>query len=513
MNMNRQSMVTWGTVIILLITWEFVGHMKLVGGGTLPALSTTLIRLIRESSDYWPHIQATLKTASSGFFFGNILALFMATVFCLWPITERLFRGVNIAIFTVPPIAIVPVLVIALDGNVARITLATLLVYFPTMSAALAGMQTADSGAVDLIRVYGGNKFKIMRLLRVRAALPQILSGFQIAAPAAMLGAILAEFGSGARWGLGTFLLGSLGRAEPDRLWGIGLTATAISGLGYVLAAVVANRITGQNLTADLSVEPVTRKRSGGRLTNLLMLLATICLPFLLWHVLILLSGLSPIIAKSPENIIDYMFFARTAASAQDRLLAALIQTIPITLVGMFIGLLFAFGLALLSFIAPFLMRALLPFALITQTMPLVALTPLAVLLFGRGIAVTLVITISVTFFAAFVILARGFTLIPKGAFDLVDAYGATSLQKVKFIAVPASRTWLLVAARLALPKALLGVMIAEWLATGKGLGNLLNQSRGYLDYGMIWTVAVVSIILSVLLYQFVALIEWTVDR
>jgi sulfonate transport system permease protein len=318
MNMNRQSMVTWGTVIILLITWEFVGHMKLVGGGTLPALSTTLIRLIRESSDYWPHIQATLKTASSGFFFGNILALFMATVFCLWPITERLFRGVNIAIFTVPPIAIVPVLVIALDGNVARITLATLLVYFPTMSAALAGMQTADSGAVDLIRVYGGNKFKIMRLLRVRAALPQILSGFQIAAPAAMLGAILAEFGSGARWGLGTFLLGSLGRAEPDRLWGIGLTATAISGLGYVLAAVVANRITGQNLTADLSVEPVTRKRSGGRLTNLLMLLATICLPFLLWHVLILLSGLSPIIAKSPENIIDYMFFARTGCVDTD---------------------------------------------------------------------------------------------------------------------------------------------------------------------------------------------------
>ena len=31
----------------------------------------------------------------------------------------------------------------------------------------------------------------------------------------------------------------------------------------------------------------------------------------------------------------------------------------------------------------------------------------------------------------------------------------------------------------------LLGVMIAEWLATGVGLGNLLNQSRGYLDYGI----------------------------
>ena len=99
------------------------------------------------------------------------------------------------------------------------------------------------------------------------------------------------------------------------------------------------------------------------------------------------------------------------------------------------------------------------------------------------------------TFFAAFVVLAQGFALIPRAAFDLVDAYGATKLQTLRLIAIPASRDWIFVAARLAIPKALLGVMIAEWLATGKGLGNLLNQSRGYLDYGMIWTVALVSVL------------------
>ena len=50
--------------------------------------------------------------------------------------------------------------------------------------------------------------------------------------------------------------------------------------------------------------------------------------------------------------------------------------------------------------------------------------------------------------------------------------------------------------------------MIAEWLATGTGLGNLLNQSRGYLDYGMIWAVAVTSVVLSAIFYQAVVLIE-----
>jgi ABC-type nitrate/sulfonate/bicarbonate transport system permease component len=56
--------------------------------------------------------------------------------------------------------------------------------------------------------------------------------------------------------------------------------------------------------------------------------------------------------------------------------------------------------------------------------------------------------------------------------------------------------------------------MIAEWLATGKGLGNLLNQSRGYLDYGMIWTVAAVSVLIAVAFHQCVVLIErWALPR
>jgi ABC-type nitrate/sulfonate/bicarbonate transport system permease component len=50
--------------------------------------------------------------------------------------------------------------------------------------------------------------------------------------------------------------------------------------------------------------------------------------------------------------------------------------------------------------------------------------------------------------------------------------------------------------------------MIAEWLATGRGLGNLMNQSRGHMDFSMIWTVAVVSVLLSVAFYQIAQIAE-----
>ena len=88
--------------------------------------------------------------------------------------------------------------------------------------------------------------------------------------------------------------------------------------------------------------------------------------------------------------------------------LAALAETLPITLAGMAAGLMVAFGLAILGELRPAIARSLMPVALVSQTMPLVALTPLLVLLLGRGTAVTLAITVSVTFFPAYVTMGPG---------------------------------------------------------------------------------------------------------
>jgi ABC-type nitrate/sulfonate/bicarbonate transport system permease component len=156
----------------------------------------------------------------------------------------------------------------------------------------------------------------------------------------------------------------------------------------------------------------------------------------------------------------------------------------------------------------PGFIRAFMPIALVTQTMPLVALTPLLVLMLGRGLSVTLWITISVTFFPAFVLLVQGIQRVPQSVLDLPRAYGASAWKELRMVSIPAALPYLFAATRLTVPRALLGVMIAEWLATGTGLGNLLNQSRGYLDYGMIWTVASVSVLLSVAFYYAVLMVE-----
>ena len=137
----------------------------------------------------------------------------------LSPALLRLFRGVNIAIFALPPIAISPVLVLTLSGMAPRVILAALGCYFATMTATVLGLTQADQRSLDVVRAYGGRRFDEMRFVQLRSALPTILGGFRVAAPAAVLGAILAEFGGGGRFGLGTTLA----------LWALGVPAPALA--------------------------------------------------------------------------------------------------------------------------------------------------------------------------------------------------------------------------------------------------------------------------------------------
>jgi ABC-type nitrate/sulfonate/bicarbonate transport system permease component len=214
------------------------------------------------------------------------------------------------------------------------------------------------------------------------------------------------------------------------------------------------------------------------------------------------------VIARTPLGVWQYLTGATDAADSRTAILQALGQSLPLAGVGLGVALVVALSLAVVGTMWRNLNSMLMPAALLLQTMPLVALTPMIVLVFGRGTVTTLVVTVAVTFFPAFITIAQGLAQVPKSSLDLLDVYGAGRLQKLRLVSLPMSLPYLCAAARLIAPAALLGVMIAEWLATGYGLGGLLNTARGELDYGMIWAVAFIAVAVSVGFYQLVKLIE-----
>ncbi len=286
--------------------------------------------------------------------------------------------------------------------------------------------------------------------------------------------------------------------------------ATLIAGLSYMVFALLSDRIIGGSRAVSLNpaAPPALRPDTGAWPMRLSLTLLSIALPFLVWWAFLLALNVPSMLGRTPLDVVDYLFLGDTSATAQSRLLTALGETLPITLLGMVLGMGFAFLLAVSSRLTPGFTRAFMPVALITQTMPLVALTPLLVLMLGRGPSLTIWVTISVTFFPAYVMMAHGLALVPRAALEVPRAYGAKAWAELRLVAIPASIPYVFAAMRLTAPRALLGVMIAEWLATGRGLGNLLNQSRGYLDFNMIWTVAAVSVLISVGFHQVVLMVE-----
>ena len=505
------------TFVAVLVVWEIVGRLHLVASGAFPPPSGIVADWAGNAEVYWLHILATLQAAALGFVFGVAIAIGAAICFVQWPIVERLTRGISISLFAVPAITLGPILVLSFRGAVPQIVLAAICVYFPTMIATLLGLRDVDPRPVDVIKAYGGNKWDVLRYVRLRGAVPGILAGLRVAAPAAMLGAILGEFGAGTRWGLGSFLLGSLGQANASRIWGIGLCATAIAGLGYVLFAIAGRLVLGTTTQVTIAANSSPDRLGGDGpkrwLPRLLISLAALLAPFLAWWLALKLLNLNPIIARDPIATFNYLVLAEKSGIARQTLFAAFAETLPVALLGMGLGLLAAFALAALSVLRPSLARALMPPALVLQTMPLVALTPIVVLIFGRDLAAILAVTVAVVFFPAFVTLAQGLATVPRAALDVIRTYGDRPLTSLFLVSVPYSLPYLFAAARLVAPRALLGAMIAEWLATGTGVGQLLNASRGTLDYGMIWATACISVIVAILAYQAVTLVERLVIR
>lgn len=515
--MSGPALKRLAITVAALIVWEIAGRLQLVAGRAFPPPGAIVADWITHAEVYVLHAATTLRSAALGFLFGTAIAILAGIVFAQAPIVERITRGISITLFAVPPITIGPILVILFSGAVPQIILAAMTVYFPTMVATLIGLRDVDPRPIDVVRAYGGSNLAVLRFVRLRAALPSILSGLRVAAPAAMLGAILGEFGAGTRWGLGSFLLGSLGQGDPARIWGIGLAATALAAIGYVGFGLAGRAALGRTTQVTVAANSAPDRLGAGPLLRpaqrVLVSLAALAAPFLVWWLLLKLLGLNPIVARDPLATFQYLFLAEKAGAAQASLLAAFAETLPVAALGMVLGLAAAFALAAPSVLRPAIAAALMPASLVLQTMPLVALTPIVVLIFGRDLAAILAVTVSVVFFPAFVTLAQGLAQVPQGALDVVRTYGDRPMRSLLLVSVPFALPYLFAAARLVAPRALLGAMIAEWLATGTGVGQLLNASRGMLDYGMIWATAFVSVVVAVLAYQCVVLVERLVVR
>jgi ABC-type nitrate/sulfonate/bicarbonate transport system permease component len=185
-----------------------------------------------------------------------------------------------------------------------------------------------------------------------------------------------------------------------------------------------------------------------------------------------------------------------------------MLQTLADAGIGFVSGMLVAIVLAVIVVRYRTMESAVMPVALILQTVPLIALAPILILLIGRGYAIVAVMSAIVVLFPALVNISLGLRSVSPQLRDLVMVYGGSPMTVLLRVGFPSALPALFASVRIAVPGAMTGALLAEWLATGKGVGYAVISAAGRSQNSKVWALVVVITLTSLLLYLVAQLVE-----
>ncbi len=502
--------------LALLVAWQAGVGWGHLGNGTVPTPWGILTQMTADGPAlYGLNALHTLRSAALGWVWGNGLGIVLAVLATVVPALSGLVLRLGVVSFCLPVVAIGPVLAIVFSGDVPRIVLAALSVFFTTQVAATIGLRSADTAALDVVHAFGGRPIHRFTKVRLRAALPSLFAGLRVAAPAAILGSIVGEL-LGAENGLGVLLINAQQSLNYGRTWGVILVATLVAGCGYGLTSLLARLVTpwARETRANLAVG-LDITAGGGCRNGVLRLLRGVAgtvgfvlLALLAWWGLLRLSGVSPFIGKGPLDV--WVYLTDPATGAENR--AAIVGEAWVSLRDGTIGLLAGTAAAVVAAAAftvwPALRQVFIGPAMALQSMPLIAITPVIVLIFGRSLTAVAVIGGIIAFFPTLVNVTLALERTPHGVLDLARVYAGSPLAILLKIRLPLALPSLFASLRVAAPLAVTGALLAEWLATGQGLGYAILQATSTSDYDGLWARVVVVTAFSLLLYWVIGLAE-----
>lgn len=240
----------------------------------------------------------------------------------------------------------------------------------------------------------------------------------------------------------------------------------------------------------------------------LLPLLVSLILLVALWYGFLKLYPQVGLVGKSPGEVWRYLVTGPTSDSARRVILGELRITLRDAVIGFGSGMGAALLVAAVFVGVPAVAQAFMPVAMLLRSVPLVAITPIIVLVFGRGLLGVTVMAAIVVFFPALVMIMTGLRSAPRQATELVVAYGGSHWTALRRVALPAALPSVFAAARISVPGALIGALLGEWLGSGTGLGAGLIRAIPTFQYNRLWASIALVTVVSVVAYAVVGVLE-----
>jgi NitT/TauT family transport system permease protein len=203
---------------------------------------------------------------------------------------------------------------------------------------------------------------------------------------------------------------------------------------------------------------------------------------------------INPIFGSYPSAI----FTAFVAMVRNGKLGAALLQSVQPFIVGY--GVAIVIGVPLGLVIGRFWVAEAALGILVTggYAMPLVALVPLLMLWFGLGFEVKCAVIFLMSIFPICINTWLGVKSVPKTLIDVGKSLVASDAVILRRIVLPATLPYIMAGIRLAVGRAVVGMVIAEFFTTINGLGAIIINSANNFDTASMFVPIIVLMVLAV---------------
>jgi ABC-type nitrate/sulfonate/bicarbonate transport system permease component len=218
------------SILAVLVLWEAAARAELVSDFLLPSLSSVLVRLGADaiSGELFRSLALTLLRALAGFALASLGGVALGIMIArIAPIRWFLDPLVSIGL-PMPKIAFLPVFVLWFGlFDISKVLMVMFAAIFPVIVAASAATESVDRFLIWSALSAGAGERRLLWEIVLPAALPQILTGFQVALPIALVVTIVCEMAMGGE-GIGGAIMTEMRMADsPGVFSGIVVIAAA----------------------------------------------------------------------------------------------------------------------------------------------------------------------------------------------------------------------------------------------------------------------------------------------
>jgi NitT/TauT family transport system permease protein len=234
-----EVILTLAAPIVLLSIWELLSRTEMINPLYWPAptsLWSTFIELLTEDAllhDVW---LSTVRIFG-GFFLGAIPGVILGLAMGLfWPVRVFLMP-LAAALYSVPKIAILPLVMIVFGiGETSKFVIVALSIFFLVVLNTMSGVLEIDRTYRDVARNLGASRLELFTTVALPGALPSIFTGLRLALGFALIVIVGTEFLTVSQGGIGALIWQSWTILSVKKMM-VGLIITGI--MGWLLSLLI----------------------------------------------------------------------------------------------------------------------------------------------------------------------------------------------------------------------------------------------------------------------------------